>query len=223
MLLIKHSRRYKAPIWIIVHLHTHAYAHSYKSIHNTFWQSYSRSSPCLSSPAPLQGADVWGQLTLSANFCVQSKQQNSALLAAKGNLLLKGGGVGFGVNVKYHEDRRQNKHTLRRGCTQVKVCQGCDSVLLGKIPHFLRRLKRSAVAANVPVASRSIRQIKQSGFTTCLIIPDPSVYLCVLASLVCPFQNLQTSIKWRKTRQWAFTGSADAASRTSARTQEQLS
>lgn len=51
----------------------------------------SNPSPCLSSTAPLQGADVWGQLTASANFCVQSKQQHSALLAAEGNLLLKGG------------------------------------------------------------------------------------------------------------------------------------
>lgn len=104
---------------------TQTHTHSYKSIHNTFWQSYTeqhahQSSPCLSSPAPLQGADVWGQLTASANFCVQSKQQHSALLAAKGNLLLIGGREGFWVNVKYHEDWRKKRS--EKGCMQRWKC-----------------------------------------------------------------------------------------------------
>lgn len=87
VLLIRRSERYKAPIWIIVQSHAHAHTRTYKSIHNPFWQSLTeqhahQSSPCR-SPAPLQGADVWGQLTASANFCVQCKQRHSALLAAK--------------------------------------------------------------------------------------------------------------------------------------------
>lgn len=72
-------------------------------------------SPCLSSHAPLQGADVWGQLTASANFCVQSKQQHSALLAAKGNLLLKKK-RGWGrplSQCRYHEDEWRGKRVRR--------------------------------------------------------------------------------------------------------------
>lgn len=167
VLLIKRSKRYKAPIWIIVRSH----AHAHRSIHNTFWQSNTeqhahQSSPCLSSPAPLQGADVWGQLTASANFCVQSKQQHSALLAAKGNLLLNGGGSGG-------EGRPLSQRKVswgwggegeksEKGCTQRWNCVKVAGLLHRKIPCFLRHLVLCVVQHHVytvhTVSPRGIMQ-----------------------------------------------------------------
>lgn len=118
-----------------------ACTHAHIQIH-TFWQSGAeqhahQSSPCLSSRAPLQGADVWGQLTASANFCVQSKQQHSALLAAMGNVLLKWG-EGWPLShckVSWgwvERGKKSEKEGTRRGETVSRLQVAC----IGKSPQF---------------------------------------------------------------------------------------
>lgn len=128
--------------------------HAHIQIH-TFWQSGAerhahQSSPCLSSRAPLQGADVWGQLTASANFCVQSKQQHSALLAAMGNVLLKWG-EGWPLShckVSWgwvERGKKSEKEGTRRGETVSRSQVAC----IGKSPQFHALLCVEAVQGSI--------------------------------------------------------------------------
>lgn len=104
--------------------------------------------PASPLPAPLQGADVWGQLTASANFCVQSKQQHSALLAAVRNVL--GGALSHCKVSHGWEERVESEQGWH---TKVNLCQGCTFVFRRKTPSFLRHLASAwggSIFAGVP-------------------------------------------------------------------------
>lgn len=205
---------------------TRACTQTYKSIHNTFWQSYTKqhahpSSPCLSSPAPLQGADVWGQLTASANFCVQSKQQHSALLAAKGNLLLK---KEKGVGGVFHDDGGESGKRGRRGAGRGETVSRLQVCCVGKFPvssdTWCCGVGQHQCKQYLPVVSCSISTINQGGPATYLICvetlwPPPcrSVYSPVWAALSkVAHRHKVKQGKNVKTMKWAITQVADPAS-----------
>ena len=118
VLLIKRSARYKARIWMIVCSRVCVCVCVFAN--NTHMVT---SSLLLHSREQTLGR----QLTASANFCVKSNQQHSAVLLTKGNTRLLAGGL---------EGRGEASSCNVRCCghggggvgAEVKLCQGCECV-----------------------------------------------------------------------------------------------
>lgn len=159
-----------------------------------------------SPPAPLQGADVWGQLTASANFCVHSKQQHSALLAAKGNLLLWGWGrVGWAFESEEGVMRMRGeggRGTEWGGCTQRWNCVKVASAMAleGDLHFLIAQLmcagmaQRGIMGATNGAALRSFRKLKDVALTTYLRDLGCVALSSDLFGLT--FEMLQTSTIW---------------------------